>query len=97
PTVRLLQVDIAVRDTRADSTTGWVFGTFEYRDNPSEPNVWKRLVPVGLMWGNDPTLLTQADVTAAGGLKETWLNKPDLVLPHYGYLDRLNGPVDNPA
>jgi hypothetical protein len=27
-TVRLLQIDVAVRVTRADSTTGWVFGTF---------------------------------------------------------------------
>jgi hypothetical protein len=97
PKVRLLQVDIAVRDSRADSTTGWVFGTFEYRNDPSESDPWKRLVPVGLMWGNDPTLLTQKEVDTAGGLKETWLNQPKLVLPHYGYLNRLNGPVDNPA
>src|SRR4051812_30941823 len=30
PTVRLLQIDVAVRDKRANSTTGWVFGTFIY-------------------------------------------------------------------
>jgi hypothetical protein len=32
-TVRLLQIDVAVRDTRADSTTGLVFGTFVYDGN----------------------------------------------------------------
>jgi hypothetical protein len=31
--VRLLQIDVAVRDSRADSTTGWVCGTFSYDGN----------------------------------------------------------------
>jgi hypothetical protein len=32
-TVRLLQIDVAVKDSRAASTTGWVFGTFNYNGN----------------------------------------------------------------
>jgi hypothetical protein len=32
-TVRLLQVDVAARESRANATTGWVFGTFVYDGN----------------------------------------------------------------
>jgi hypothetical protein len=53
--VRLLQFDIAVKDSRAKGTE-WVFGTFvadgERKDD--EPNPWNRIAPLGLMWGNDP-------------------------------------------
>jgi hypothetical protein len=91
PTLRLLQVDVAVRDTRAASTTGWVFGTFVYDGNAPGATPWDRLVPVGLMWGNDPTRVgtTQA-------LRQTRINA-DLQIPqHLGFEKRLNGPVDNP-
>jgi hypothetical protein len=49
PVLRLLQVDVAVRDSRADSTTGWVFGTFVYNGQAPGATVWDRLVPVGAM------------------------------------------------
>lgn len=91
PTLRLLQVDVAVRDSRATSTTGWVFGTFVYDGNAPGATPWDRLVPIGLMWGNDPTLVgtTQA-------LKETRINA-DLEIPqHLGFEKRVNGPIDNP-
>ena len=54
--VNLLQMDIAVRDARADAPglTGWVFGTFVYNGQLNQPNKFMNLVPVGLMWGNDP-------------------------------------------
>jgi hypothetical protein len=46
------------------------------------------MVPVGLMWGNDP-----------GGLPlaESWINPgaPAYAKAHLGVDDRLNGPVDN--
>jgi len=94
-TVRLLQVDVAVRDTRADATTGWVFGTFVYDGNASGPTPWDRLVPVGVMWGNDPTV-TSATKTTSTHLVQTFIN-PTIGPPqHLGRAGRLNGPVDNP-
>jgi len=83
--VLLLQVDVAVRDDRNDDVTGWVFGTFMYQADASGTDPLDRLVPVGLMWGND--------------LDQTWLNRdgtPPTESRHVGWRDRLNGPVDNP-
>jgi hypothetical protein len=84
--VLLLQVDVAVRDMRNDDLTGWVFGTFIYRSDASGATPLQRLVPVGLMWGNDPD--------------QTWANMignpPVSPSPHIGWKGRLNGPVDNP-
>lgn len=89
-TVRLLQVDVAVRD--AVSPTGWVFGTFVYHDDappidypialPTERAGWLKVVPLGLMFGNEQG--------------ESILN-PNVPVPqHFGCQARLNGPVDNP-
>ena len=95
-TVRLLQLDIAVRDARADTTTGWVFGTFVYDGNASGATSWDRLIPVGLMWGNDPTV-TVPTKTSATHLVQSFIN-PNVGPPqHLGRAGRLNGPVDNPA
>jgi hypothetical protein len=55
-TVRLLQIDIAVKDNRAAGTTGWVFGTFNYNAAATGARPWDQMVPIGLMWGNDPLL-----------------------------------------
>jgi len=89
--VRLLQIDLAVKDQR--SPTGWVFGTFVYGGGPTPGTTqgtgWTNVSPVGLMWGNDP------GYSGSGPLKETWIN-PSVVMPHLGYQGRLNGPVDNP-
>jgi hypothetical protein len=94
-TLHLLQVDIAVRDPRVNSTTGWVFGTFisDGREPGTDP--YARLKPVGLMWGNDPTL-TPTLYNQGQRAKDTWLN-PDVapIIQHYGWLNRLDGPVDN--
>jgi hypothetical protein len=88
--LRLLQIDIAVKDARVASTTGWVFGTFVYGGGPGGPagSGWMNVAPVGLMWGNDP------NYTGTGPLQETFLN-PKVQMPHVGYQGRLNGPVDN--
>jgi hypothetical protein len=91
PTLRLLQVDVAVRDSRATSTTGWVFGTFVYDGNAPGATPWDRLVPVGLMWGNDPT-----KVRTTQALTETKINTNLEIPQHLGFEKRLNGPVDNP-
>jgi hypothetical protein len=88
--VRLLQIDIAVKDRRAP--LGWVFGTFVYGGGPGgKPGAgWRNVQPVGVMWGNDPDAKTPAQI------KQSWIN-PAVKMPHLGALGRLNGPVDNPA
>lgn len=91
PTLRLLQVDVAVRDSRATSTTGWVFGTFVYDGNAPGATPWDRLVPVGLMYGNDPT-----KVRTNQALAESKINAGLQIPQHLGFEKRLNGPVDNP-
>ncbi len=60
-TVRLLQMDMMMRDPRADSSkanpagTGWVFGTFVYNGAVGNTkSKFLNLVPLGVMWGNDP-------------------------------------------
>jgi len=93
--VRLLQIDIAVKDSRAKET-GWIFGTFVYGGGPghalssSATADWRYVFPVGVMWGNDP------GYSGSGNLTQTWLN-PQVKMPHVGYQGRLNGPVDNPV
>lgn len=92
PKLRLLQLDIAVRDPRADATTGWVFGTFQYeKDASTSPNWWQHLVPVGLMWGNDaPRVLIDRPP------REQWINTERGQQLHLGLRGLLNGPIDNP-
>lgn len=98
--VRLLQIDIAVKDHRA-GYTGWFFGTFVYGGGPGYSGaplgkVWRDVAPVGLMWGDDPTYTPPPSPSPhTSGLKQTWLN-PTVNMAHYGYQYRLNGPVDNP-
>jgi hypothetical protein len=92
PTLHLLQLDVAVRDARANSTTGWVFGTFQYeKAASSSANWWEHLVPVGLMWGNDAphVVLNQAP-------QEQWINISRGQQLHLGLRGLLNGPIDNP-
>jgi hypothetical protein len=93
PTVRLLQLDVAVKDARANSTTGWVFGTFQYEKAAStSANWWEHLVPVGLMWGSDVTRLKANQATS-----EEWINTARGQQLHLGRKDLvLNGPIDNP-
>jgi hypothetical protein len=63
-TVRLLQIDIAVKDDRA-GPTGWYFATYAYDTAVAGSSPWRRMVPVGLTWGNDPN---------GPPLVESWIN-----------------------
>jgi hypothetical protein len=102
-TVRFIQMDIMVRDSRANATGGWVFGTFVYNGALAKPNLWENVVPVGLMWGNDPTVTSYAEsnpnpikTIINPDLKHTIINtSSDLPPMHLGFGLRLNGPVDN--
>jgi hypothetical protein len=105
--IRLIQIDVSVRDDR--STTGWLLGTFGYDGTSTGDTPWKRMVPLGLHWGNNPKV-TYAETCAGpdgpcsfGKFTEQWLNedaarnlrKPPLNFNHLGYGGRLAGPVDN--
>jgi hypothetical protein len=95
-TVRLVQVDFAVKETAHPSKTGWFFGTFAYRNEAPGSDPWKKLIPVGISWGNDPEL---SDALAAGGQKPVEgivLNKFQFTRD-FGRGGRMNGPLDNPA
>jgi hypothetical protein len=98
--VRLLQVDVAVKDDHFASTTGWVFSTFVYDESltATEPNPWRRLTPIGLQWGNDPSVTA---TTFPATLNETWINPATpaafAFADHHGRGGRLIGPVDNPV
>jgi hypothetical protein len=92
--VRLLQLDIAVEDSRA-AATGWVFGTFGWISPAAGDMLFDNLTPVSLQWGNDPAVLDR-------NISESWIN-PDLqgVMygwgegPFLGFNGRANGPADN--
>jgi hypothetical protein len=94
PKLHLLQLDVAVKDPRADSTIGWVFGTFQYEKAASaSPNWWEHMVPVGVMWGSDVTRLKANQQT-----HEEWINTARGQQLHLGRKNLvLNGPIDNPA
>jgi hypothetical protein len=91
--LRLLQLDVAVKDPRATSTIGWVFGTFQYEKAASpSPNWWEHMVPVGLMWGSDV-----ANLKADHATTQEWINTARGQKLHLGRKDLvLNGPIDNP-
>jgi hypothetical protein len=92
PTVRLLQIDLAVRDSR-DTATGWIFATLIYDSTNGSTNPWDNMQPVGLMFGNDPGV-----TPTSGTIQQSWLNPATKhLMQHYGWAERLNGPVDNPA
>jgi len=105
--MRLLQVDIAVKDSR--SPIGWVFGTYIYDGSASGADWWNKLKLVGLSWGNDPTVtshMTDSGAFTNPDIHESFLNTaliPTAATPvnaaramHFGLGGRLNGPVDNP-
>ena len=97
--VRLLQMDIAVKDSRA-GVTGWFFGSLVYEKSAIGIDGWRKLSPGGLQWGLDHGY-NSADRKADRQLKETYLSHPQPKLSTYkgelGWLGRLNGPIDNPV
>lgn len=105
--VRLLQIDVAVKDKRS-MKGGWVFGTFHYDSGVTAENPWLRLRPLSLMWGDDPAH-TPADFASGKRPTEGWVNASSPVVSYranppagttppstLGWAGRANGPVDNP-
>lgn len=109
-TVRLVQLDVSVKDDRA--ATGWVYGSFTHNAAAGgAPEDWvSRLVPLGLMWGDDSQDTTMLNITNQynPSLKQSVINQelleandpnrpPNAVfVTHFGQGGRMNGPVDNP-
>jgi len=104
--VRLLQIDIAVKDKRS-SKGGWIFGTFHYDSTVSNESPWLRLRPLTLMWGDDPTL-TPTKYQSGVRPSESWVNDESPIVKYranppvgvtpprvLGWAGRGNGPVDN--
>lgn len=94
-TIRLTQMDIAVKDPRAVET-GWVFATYAYHKSliDTHSNPWQRLVLIGLQWGADG----EDSPGGTQSVEQSWIN-PDLQdvwASHLGNGGRLNGPIDNP-
>lgn len=106
--VRLLQIDIAIKDRRS-LNGGWILGTFHYDAAIPGPTPWHKLRPLTLMWGDDPTLTptqyaagkrpTESWVNAASPIAQFRANAPaSLNAPRmFGLAGRGNGPVDNPV
>jgi len=109
--LRLLQLDVAVRDDR--SPTRWVFGTFVYNGHLAvspydwcepEGSPWCKVVPVGLAWGSDPDLLAEeADprrppvqsIFTGAGMIPGEMLEANGGREGLGRGGRLNGPVDD--
>ena len=99
--VVLTQMDVMIKYT--NSPTEWVFCNFQYNGQLNNSDKWNNLIPVGVMWGNDPTNnVNQSNpnptVTIINtNLKQTIINPDSKELPptHLGWNGRLNGPLDN--
>jgi hypothetical protein len=90
--LRLIQVDLAVREPTTTYKTGWVFASFVYDGRKPGADPWAKLVPLGLMWGNDPFL---SDTQGAAGEKANEsIILTDLGLGPLGRGNRMNGLVD---
>ncbi len=99
--VQLFQFDIIVKDSQSSPDSQWVFATLVYDKNAPGDSNWEKMIPLGAMWGNDPTVMSPqfCDYLTADGcpaLTETWINP---VAPVYaketlGWGGRLSGPND---
>lgn len=96
--VRLMQMDVIVKNQRLAPETGWVFGTLAYNqdadprgwDGDPATEAWYQSSAVGAMWGNDP------GVTPGNPLEQSIIN-PQISAVNkalLGYGGRLSGPID---
>jgi hypothetical protein len=96
--VTLIQMDIVLKDTAHAPQTGWMFTTYVYNPNfnPTGSNSpyggFDHMMPLGLMWGNDPGIMP------GNPLKETVINgnpnMPSWFTTNLGWGGRLSGPID---
>ena len=92
--VSFFQMDVIVKDSSASPKTGWVYSTFVY-DMRAKGDFWKKMVPLGAMWGDDPNVNSPV-APPYPALSETAI---DTAAPPYstetlGWGGRLSGPND---
>ena len=107
--VRLLQIDIAVKDNRV-KPMGWVFGAFIYDASKSGPSPWDRLSLAALSWGNDSgdtSMMRRDSAFVNRDMAQTYINSShvynsnrrytnEAYMIYHGLGGRANGPIDNP-
>ena len=96
--VRVVQMDVIVKDERLAPETGWVFGTLAYNqgadprgwDGNPETEAWYQSSAVGAMWGNDP------GVTPGNPLEQSMIYPQisEVNAKLLGYGGRVSGPID---
>jgi len=91
----VVQMDVAVVDPR--SPTRWVYGTFIYDGTTPGTTFWDHMVPLGVQWGSDPWTFPAVPKEASLPLQQSVLNPAVHTYQHWGCMNRLAGPVDNPA
>ena len=92
--VRVAIFDIIVKDSVAAPDTGWVFSTLVYDRDAEGDDAWDKMVPLGAMWGLDPTVDSAAHPQQP--LAQTYVNPeaPAYSTVTLGYGGRLSGPFD---
>jgi hypothetical protein len=90
----VMQFDMIVKDTQSAPQTGWVFSTLVYDKDAPGVDVWDKMVPLGVMWGNDPQ--SNSALPNPPPLKENWINPaaPGYAKMTLGWGGRLSGPND---
>ena len=93
--VQFFQFDIIVKDSKAAPRTGWVFMTLVYDKRIPYRDNWDQMIPLGVMWGGDPTVISPIDPPYPE-LYETWINPkaPTYSTETLGWGGRLSGPND---
>lgn len=93
--VHLFQLDIIVKDSVSAPRTGWIFSTLVYDNRIKSGDNWSKMIPLGGMWGNDPTVVTPIKPPYPP-LRENWINPkaPEYAKETLGWGDRLSGPND---
>ncbi len=89
----VFQLDIIIKDRVAAPESEWVFSTLVH-DKRVAGDAWDKLVPLGAMWGNDPSINSAADPNAE--LQQSVINPmaPLYAVETLGYGGRLSGPND---
>lgn len=92
--VSFFQMDVIVKDSKTAPKTGWVYSTFVY-DKDAPGSAWDKIVPLGAMWGNDPTVNSPV-APPYPKLYETVINPkaPAYSTETLGWGGRLSGPND---
>ena len=98
--VSFFQFDIIVKDSITAPRTGWIFSTLVYDKDIKSNDVWEQMVPLGAMWGNDPTVISPmpgpTEEWVDPNLQENWINPaaPVYAKETLGWGGRLSGPND---